>query len=64
MKKNIQKFQNYFGKELLNLKSYESDGLLKLSDDNIILTALGEHFSQIANVFDTYNDQEFYKKAI
>ena len=34
----------------------EKDNLLKLSDNNIILTPLGEHFSpQIANVFDIYN---------
>ena len=50
----------------LLLKIYmENDGLLKINDQNILLTPLGEHFSpQIANVFDVYNDQEFYKKAI
>ena len=56
-------FSNYFDKELNNLKSFENDGLLKLSENNIVVTPLGEHFSpQIANVFDIYNDQEFYNK--
>ena len=62
-KKYSKKFTNYFNEELNRLKVFEKDNLLKLSDNNIILTPLGEHFSpQIANVFDIYNDQEFYKK--
>ncbi len=64
-KKYSKKFKNYFQKELINLKSFESDGLIKINDDNIVLTPLGEHLSpQVANVFDTYNDQEFYKRAL
>ena len=62
-KKYKKSFSNYFDKELGNLKTFERDGLLKLSEDNIVVTPLGEHFSpQIANVFDIYNDQEFYNK--
>ena len=57
-------FNNYFEKELNTLQHHKKDNLLVLSDQNIILTALGEHFSpQIANVFDIYNDQHFYDKV-
>ena len=58
-----KEFKDYFNKELNRLKHFEEDGLLKISDNNIVLTPLGEHFSpQIANVFDMYNDQEYYKR--
>ncbi len=58
-----KEFKDYFNKELNRLKHFEKDGLLKISDNNIVLTPLGEHFSpQIANVFDMYNDQEYYKR--
>ena len=62
--KKIQKnFSSYFDKELSNLRAFEKDGLLKLNENNIVISPLGEHFSpQIANVFDIYNDQEFYNK--
>ena len=64
-KKYPHKFNDYFQKELMNLKTMENDGLLKINENNIMLTPLGEHFSpQIANVFDVYNDQEFYKRVI
>ena len=64
-KKYPHKFKDYFQKELMNLKTMENDGLLKINENNIMLTPLGEHFSpQIANVFDVYNDQEFYKRVI
>ena len=54
-------FSKYFEKELKNLKAYENDELLSLNKNNFILTDLGQHFSpQVANVFDTYNNQEFY----
>ena len=63
--KYSKKFKNYFEKELNNLKVFENDNLVKISDKNIVLTPLGEHFSpQIANVFDIYNDQQFYKRII
>ena len=63
--KYSKKFKNYFEKELNNLKVFENDDLVKISDKNIVLTPLGEHFSpQIANVFDIYNDQQFYKRII
>jgi len=56
-------FQNYFEKELKHLQNHKKDDLLELNENNIILTPLGEHFSpQIANVFDIYNDQQFYNK--
>ncbi len=61
-KKHNIKFNDYFGKELNNLKSFVNDELLEINNDNIILTSLGEHFSpQVANVFDTYDDQKFYE---
>ena len=34
-KKYSKKFKNYFQKELMNLKSFESDGLIKINDDNV-----------------------------
>ena len=62
-KKYKKNFSSYFDKELSNLRAFEKDGLLKLSENNIVISPLGEHFSpQIANVFDIYNDQEFYNK--
>lgn len=62
-KKYKKNFSSYFDKELNNLRAFEKDGLLKLNENNIVISPLGEHFSpQIANVFDIYNDQEFYNK--
>lgn len=62
-KKYLINFKKYFEKELSRLKIFESDGLLTINNINIVLTPLGEHFSpQVANVFDVYNDQEFYKR--
>ena len=56
-------FADYFAKELMNLKIYENDELLNINNNNFILSDLGQHFSpQVANVFDTYNNQEFYLK--
>ena len=61
-KKHNIKFNDYFEKEINNLKSFVNDELLEMNNDNIILTSLGEHFSpQVANVFDTYDDQKFYE---
>ena len=51
-----------FENELNNLKSFVNDELLEINDNNIVLTSLGEHFSpQVANVFDTYDNQKFYE---
>jgi len=62
-KKYSINFRKYFEKELRNLESHQNDGLLIMKDDYLALSPLGEHFSpQIANVFDVYNDQEFYNK--
>ena len=33
-----KEFKNYFNKELNKLKPYEEDGLLKISENNIVLT--------------------------
>ena len=63
MIKIFKNFKKYFEQELNNLKSHESDGLVTINNNNVILSPLGEHFSpQIANIFDVYNDQEFYKE--
>ena len=49
-------FKNYFKKELLNLKSMEEDGLLKIYNDRVVLTDIGKDFVQnIMNVFDIYD---------
>ena len=62
-KKYSKNFKKYFEQELNRLKSHEGDGLVTINDNNVILSPLGEHFSpQIANIFDVYNDQEFYNK--
>ena len=54
-------FNDYFSKELKNLKIYENDGLVKIFNDKIKLSELGIHFSpQIANAFDAYDDQKIY----
>ena len=64
-KKYNIKFKDYFKNELLNLESFKRDQLLDVNGSNIILSDLGEHFSpQVANVFDAYNDQKFYKRNI
>ena len=48
---------------LKNLISFEKDQLIQINDKNVVLIPLGEHFSpQVANIFDIYNDQEFYKR--
>tara|TARA_B100000787_G_scaffold155781_1_gene131478 strand:+ start:4650 stop:6059 length:1410 start_codon:yes stop_codon:yes gene_type:complete len=61
-KKHNLNFKNYFEKELKNIKTFVNDGLVEVHEKNFVLTSLGEHFSpQVANIFDTYNDQEFYK---
>ncbi|MDB4083865.1 radical SAM protein [Candidatus Pelagibacter sp.] len=61
-KKHNLNFKNYFEKELKNIKSFVNDGLVEVREKNFVLTSLGEHFSpQVANIFDAYNDQEFYK---
>lgn len=55
-------FKEYFEKELFYLKSLEQDELLTINEANVILTEIGEHLSpQVANIFDVYNNQEFYK---
>ena len=42
----------------------EQDKLLTINSNNVVLSQLGEHFSpQIANCFDTYNDQKYYLNA-
>ena len=62
-KKYELSFKEYFKKELKNLISFEKDQLIQINDNNVVLSPLGEHFSpQVANVFDVYNDQEFYKR--
>ena len=64
-KKYGKNFKNYFSKELDRLTSFQKDGLLQINENNINITPLGEHFSpQIANVFDIYNDKEFYNKSL
>ena len=63
-KKYNVNFKDYFKKELVNLLPLQDDQLLKINNNNIILTQLGEHLSpQVANVFDAYNDQKFYEKS-
>lgn len=62
-KKYSKNFKKYFEKELNRLKSHENDGLVTINEKNVVLSPLGEHFSpQIGNVFDIYNDQEFYNR--
>jgi oxygen-independent coproporphyrinogen-3 oxidase len=57
-------FKDYFKRELVNLLPLQGDQLLKINNNNVVLTGLGEHLSpQIANVFDVYNDQKFYEKS-
>tara|TARA_B110000902_G_scaffold223473_1_gene260331 strand:- start:3409 stop:3996 length:588 start_codon:yes stop_codon:yes gene_type:complete len=64
-KKYDLSFKEYFKKELKNMISFEKDQLLTINNHNIVVSPLGEHFSpQIANVFDTYNDQKFYEKDL
>lgn len=58
-------FNDYFKNEIDNIRSFQDDGLLSISDTNIKLTEIGVHFSpQVANVFDAYDDQMLYKKKI
>ena len=63
-KKYNMDFADYFKTEIKNFINFQKDGLLTINKDNIVLTELGEHLSpQVANVFDKYNDQKFYKKT-
>lgn len=64
-KKYNIKFKDYFKKELSNLDTFQRDQLLETNGNNFILSDLGQHFApQVANVFDSYNDQKFYLRDI
>ena len=64
-KKYNIKFKDYFKKELSNLDTFQRDLLLETNSNNFILSDLGQHFApQVANVFDSYNDQKFYLRDI
>ena len=50
------RFREYFSKELNFLKEYENDKLVKILEEKILVTKIGEDFSpQISNVFDKYD---------
>ena len=56
------KFNEYFKKEINNLKVFEKDSLITIEKNKISVTSLGTNFSpQIANIFDNYNPQEIIK---
>ena len=47
------------------IKEFERDLLVKIEDDRLILTELGQHFSpQVCSVFDTYLDRPLFNGAI
>ena len=49
-------FPKYFSEEIKYLDDMINDGLVKISDDGILLTELGRDFTQvIMNVFDKYD---------
>ena len=49
-------FKEYFSDQINFLKEHEKDGLVKIFDDKIQITDVGENFApQIANVFDKYD---------
>jgi oxygen-independent coproporphyrinogen-3 oxidase len=48
-------FNNYFQKEIVSLDSFVQDGILKISDNKIIITSLGKNFLRhVCMVFDNY----------
>lgn len=56
LKYNIN-FDNYFKKELLDLKEKENEGMLKIDDTSIQVTTLGRYFVRhICQIFDTFFD--------
>ena len=64
-KKYSKNFKKYFEQELNNLKSHESDGLVTINTNNVILSSLGEHFSHKLLIFLMYiMIKNFIKKNI
>ena len=60
-------FRKHFHKELTNLESFETDGLIELSNDNVVVTSLGRLLvSNIARVFDAYakSEEKRFSKAV
>ena len=50
------KFKDYFSKELKGLAEHIKDGLVIISNNDLIITEIGANFApQIANVFDRYD---------
>ena len=48
--------KEYFSKEIKSLKEMEEDGLLEITDQEIIITKIGRDFAQfITNYFDVYD---------
>jgi len=58
-------FRRHFEKELVLVEEFERDLLLKIENDKLTLTELGQHFSpQVCSVFDKYIDRPLYNSAI
>ena len=60
-------FRKHFHKELTNLESFETDGLIELSNDNVVVTSLGRLLVRnIARVFDAYakSEEKRFSKAV
>tara|TARA_B110001454_G_C12706954_1_gene429018 strand:- start:184 stop:1596 length:1413 start_codon:yes stop_codon:yes gene_type:complete len=68
--KNLNKeyqivFDDYFEKEITILNEFAADKLLKLDNNNIVLSENGKHFSNlIGSVFDIYNKKPRFNNKI
>ena len=57
-------FADYFAKELKTLKQHQADGLLKIDNNNLLVTPAGRLLIRsICMVFDAYLDQDSIGKS-
>ncbi len=56
-------FHTYFEKEVGNMKEFVNDGLVKVSDEQMIMTQLGREFTpRVCEIFDSYAGRELFDK--
>ena len=56
-------FHTYFEKEVDNMKEFVNDGLVKVSDEQMIMTQLGREFTpRVCEIFDSYAGRELFDK--
>ncbi len=58
-------FHEYFSKELDSMKEFINDGLVELTDTQMVMTGLGREFTpRICEVFDSYAGRDLYDHTL